>query len=364
MPEPKQPLNWQDIIVRTVIPGVLIAFTGFVSEMTITSISSKGENARLVTNLQIQREQAESNLRKDIFDQAVAALIGEEAGNGEIEDYSKRLLKLELLALNFGDSIRLSPLFSEFERDLNRIDDPAHFVSVSVLQRRLRSLAKRVASSQLSFLGQRGASVPIQIMLTPDGNGFCHGKAEYKWPDDEFQYTGDSEKVPAAALKELLIETATIALDEPNAETRYVIANFSDLDPTRKKVRVSLKVCRLQDKASCDTDDADAVKRVFTLDYFNFPTIDNTRLPNNDRFALALEDFTLGDTTLPADCPRDDKLISELQCLCQTNPSTLTVSFVLFPSEYASLRDRPTMRESLHLLESAQENSGEDEELR
>ena len=65
-PDKKASLNWSDIVLRAVIPGLLLAIAGFVGEWVITSSSSKAENARLVTDLQIQREQAESDLRKDI----------------------------------------------------------------------------------------------------------------------------------------------------------------------------------------------------------------------------------------------------------------------------------------------------------
>ncbi len=47
MPDEKKALDWGDIVTRTVVPGLLIALVGFVSERTISSISSKQENARL-----------------------------------------------------------------------------------------------------------------------------------------------------------------------------------------------------------------------------------------------------------------------------------------------------------------------------
>ena len=385
MPEPKPSadskkatLNWENIVLRAVIPGLLIALTGLVGECAITSVSSKAENARLVTNLQIQREQAESDLRQDIFGQAVAALIGEGAELGEIEDYSKRLLKLELLALNFGDSILLSPLFSELEKDLRRhmAAEPPDRASALDLIGRLRSLAQRVASAQLSFLAQRGTSIPIQVPLIADGKAFCHGKAEYKWPNDDYAdlkpctertplasteapvvyYDGevltvcpeesDGRYIPVDDLDQGLLAAASVAIDKSDAEEqRYVTAVFSEPKPKRKSVRVSLEVCPRRDTPGCDPDDVNTVERSFTLDYFNFPTIDNTRLPNNDRFAVVLDDFALGDGTKDS---------------CT---STLDVSVVLFPSEYASLRDRPTMRESLELLERAQKHSLEDSAL-
>lgn len=367
----KGSFRWEEVLLRAVIPGVLIAIAGFVGEWVISSSSTKAENARLVTNLQIQREQAESDLRKDIFGQAVAALIGSEDTTVGIEDYSKRLLKLELLALNFGDSIFLSPLFAEFEKDLRRhmASNPGDGLSILKLMDRLRSLAKRVSASQLSFLAQRGASVPIHVSLAGNGEQFCNGKTEYKWPDDYYpgikpcaetagqihegqelpmcSEVQDGEHIPLEILNQLLVDTASLSLDKKDAETRYVTAVFSEPKPERASIRVSLTVCPFDGKPECDLNDPDTIERTFTLDYFNFPTIDNTRLPNNDRFAVVLDDFSFGDVT-------DEEDDTEL---CA---STLDVYVVLFPYEYASLRDRPTMRESLQMLERAQDSYSED----
>lgn len=368
MPESKETSNskasfsWKDILLRAVIPGVLLALAGFIGEWVISSASSKAENARLVTDLQIQREQAESDLRKDIFSQAVEALIGDKAKQSKIEDHSKRLLKLELLALNFGDSIFLAPLFDEIEKDLRRHmnSEPADRPATLDLIHRLRSLAKRVSIAQLSFLAQRGAEVQIPVPLTGDGKEFCNSKAEYKWPNDEYPglelcrneqekyYGDDGELLPICPenedsqftsieqLQELLEYRGSISLKKPDAEKRYVTAVFSDPKPKRASVRVTLSMCHFKEISGCDSNEPDTVERTFTLDYFNFPTIDNTRLPNNDRFAVVLADFPYkGD---PDEC------------------SPLDIHVVLFPYEYASLRDRPTMQESLQMLERAQEH--------
>lgn len=184
----KDSINWRDIILRAVVPGLPLAIAGFVGEWMITSSSSKSENARLVNNLQIQRERAESDLRKDIFSKSLEALIGDGTRLSRIEDYSKRLLKLELLALNFGDSIFLSPLFSEFEKDLRlHMDLPdSDGIAVLSLLDRLRSLAQRVSVEQLSFLSQRGASKKIGAMLSGDTGNICYDKKEYKWPLDNY----------------------------------------------------------------------------------------------------------------------------------------------------------------------------------
>ncbi len=364
----KGSINWRDILLRAVIPGLLLAIAGFVSEWVITSSSSKAENARLVTDLQIQREQAESDLRKDIFSKAVEALIGDNASQSKIEDHSKRLLKLELLALNFGDSIFLSPLFGELEKDLqlHMRAEPADSPAALRLIDRLRSLAKRVSREQLSFLAQRGKSVEIRIPVSGDGKRLCGGKAEYKWPNDDFErpleaanaiklcrnqdqdnlvFQGelipsckdvDNTYVSTDEYKSMLKDTAGIALNKPGAEERYVTAVFSDPNPNASSIRVNIMVCKFANISGCDPSDAKTVTRTFTLDYFNFPTIDNTRLPNNDRFAVVLNHFP--------------------ETISQQCSASIETEVALCPYEYASLRDRPTMRESLEMLKRAQEN--------
>ena len=346
MPDPSKSPDWKDIVARAVIPGVLIAFAGFVGQRTITSINSKAENARLVTTLQIQREQAETDLRRDIFNQAVEAFIDDTTEENDIDGLSQQLLKLELLALNFGDSIRLAPLFIDLEQALTRhlMQVPADSISTNALRDRLWGLASRVASSQLSFLGQRGSSRSIQISLTPKGDKFKNGKDEFRWPEDLFSDLVSDSDVPKETIDEWTLKDGAIALPGDSGDQVFVSAVFQNPDPQRMEVEVGLRICPLAVAPSCvlvpnsegneqekRVQEADVVKKDFTLNYFNFPTIDNSRLPGNDRFAVVLDDFSLGETE-----------------------SLLKITVVIFPSEYASLRDRPTMSESLELLERAQ----------
>lgn len=178
-------LDWHDIVIRTVVPGLLIALTGYVGEWTITNISSKQENARLLTQLQIERERAESDLRKDVFDRAVSSLLDQDQPSRTHLGLSDRLLTLEMLALNFGDSLSLTPLFVEFENDLahaTRIEgDADHDIRVGNLRKRLRGLARRVASAQVSALGQHGKVQELLAFEIPMGRP----SAEYVWPEDE-----------------------------------------------------------------------------------------------------------------------------------------------------------------------------------
>ncbi len=165
MPEnkPKQ-RDWIDICLRAATPllvGIIVAWVGLFGDTTLTKISNQQESARLLTELQIRREQAESEMRKDIFAQALEAfLLKGKPSDGKVEKLSlramsKQLLRLELLALNFGDSLSLSPLFSEMRQDLTSAkpipdEDVSEYKKRKYqLLKRLNSLAQRVASAQM-----------------------------------------------------------------------------------------------------------------------------------------------------------------------------------------------------------------------
>lgn len=120
--------------VSAIITAVVVAGIGFIgqhvlanreTEITdraaqkqaeITKRDAKQQDTRIYTELMSRREQADSELRRNMF----TAILGEflkpvDRSDGS-ETLKARLLKLELLALNFGDSLSLSPLFLELEK--------------------------------------------------------------------------------------------------------------------------------------------------------------------------------------------------------------------------------------------------------
>lgn len=363
----KKPIDWRDILVRAIVPGLLIALTGFVTEKTLTSIASKQENARLIIELQIKREQAESDLRKDIFQHTVNALLQEDRPPSTHLGLSDRLLKLSLLSLNFGDSLSLAPLFTQFERDLSGVEriegDADHDIHVARLLRRLRSLARQVASAQLTSLTQHGTIKQIKFTVS-------ESMEEYKWPldtsahlyrinvkdleqkeeklseppDEWLDYRGDpcAEDAPmvewqAVACDRKVLEESMRRLGtfELLGVKRNFNVTFSDVDGDEETVKVDLEVCR-RDAPHGET----CVTRDFRLDFFNFPKIDNTRLSENQRFALILESFSKLDQDSENGSETNDRVLIE-------------AALVLFPAEFASLKDRPSMNEALEMLEKA-----------
>lgn len=254
------------------------------------------QNYRLYTELLSKREDAESALRKDMFSTILKEFFQiRDSSNGRT-DVPKRLLKLEILALNFGEALSLSPLFIELDKDIDKNSYPPETAKLDRARdrHRLHSLARRVSLQQLSALSTGGRSweftIPIE-MVKP-------GK-RYQWPpynengenshEDEFEFEGIK---------------------------RNYTFSFSQADEDYKSVVVEIEI-----QTAGKTK---AIEREFELNYFNFPMVDNTRLSNDQRFALIMTDFA---------------------------EKAIHFAAICFPGKYSSQRDKPFLDDVIHRLQ-------------
>lgn len=293
-------------------------------EKTRAMIAEREQDARLYTQLLSRREDSESALRKDMFQQIMEGFF-DEPGDDVADDLkevdinngiSKKILRLEMLALNFGDSLSIGPLFSEMSKDIDRILQTSKEkidnwkFDAAKHQKRLQGLARRVAAAQLSTIIPKGqtitATIPFAQIEKPDSS--TSEEWQYTWPDD--YQTDDTE-------------------DRPNSDlqigdiTRSITIQLRNANYRKKTVRVNLIIVDLdEENANTEPTEID-----FTLDYFNFPLIDNTRLSNNERFTIVLEEFNRGELILKG---------------------------VLFPGVYASQRDKPYLNEAIQDLKIQQ----------
>lgn len=342
--------DWVDLIFKVMAPilaGLLIAWAGFVGNKMLSSISSKQESARLITELQIKREQDDMVLRKDVFDKALDAFLLKKQDNGHtLAEMSKQLLRLELLSLNFGDSLCLSPLFVELKNDLDslkpvidveRRDFNEHRAE---LRKRLETLAKRLSKGQVSSLSQHGTIKEIRIPLNNyKEDDSCKKtlfeESDFAWPDDvilKYMEYKDYKNLEENEKDKKIFQDAVEekGLIELNGVKRHLELHISDVNPCRKTAKVQI-ILKKDDPINPE------VNRTFRLDYYNFPMVDNTRLSENQRFAIIMEEFEL-----------------------KGSEPYIDIIGIVFPSEYASLRDRPGMQEARKLLESALKDKEKD----
>jgi len=302
-----------------------------------TKRSQQELDGRLYTELMTRREESASGLRKDMF----ATILKEFMKEGEADadtDISKQLLRLELLALNFGESLSLSPLFHELNRNLTAIQGPMHKVEYAMYADRLRSLARQVAGNQVSALQTGGIARSIQIPLDAVIAG------TYTWPNDEIrgQLTEYRSVLGGSAatdslMNEMIEEQSDISLDG-------VISHFSvqvrHADEEAKTVDVRLRAYSKSEEGEKETQKekdtpstaAVEIERSFELDFFDFPMIDNTRLINDQRVALIMNRFD-----------RDQRVID--------------LALVVFPGLYSGQRDQPFLDVVIHQLKNVSDQA-------
>jgi hypothetical protein len=205
-------------------------------------------DARLYSELMSQREQAESNLRKDMLVSVIQSYLAPQAGA-----IGSRLLHVELLAYNFHDSLDLKPLFLDLGRQLRATDDPdrEHYLQ------RLRRIGREIGSRQRSALEARG---------------------------DSFRRTVDLAELAQAGRAGVALDPATLTVDGTTCD---VALRVLSVNRETEQLAIRLEV------RSAEAPDVTRVE--FEVGFFDFPMIDSTRLASGQRCAVMLG--ALGEAT-------------------------------------------------------------------
>lgn len=274
-------MTYAEVLGRPVSAIIAALTVGFVS-IVGQGLIERQQRARVYTELLSQREQAESGIRKDMFVTILEKFFS--SASPDNADIRQQLVRLEVLALNFSETLSLSPLFRELDRAINR--EGAYRGLTSKVDRaedlrRLQSLAKRVNGWQLSRLAVAG-----QVF-------------EYDYPMAEIRKMGGHT-----------YELPALELEGISRDYRITVSN----------PQVPFNVVDVDLEIITDAPGAPDVRpteRSFSLSYYDFPLIDNTRLSHNQRFAIVLSDF---------------------------EPEFVRVEAVVFPGAYATQREAPTLR--------------------
>src|SRR5262249_6868728 len=144
---------------------------------------------RLYTELLSKREEADTAVRRGIFDKVLERYLA--PGDQGLQ---AKLVALELLATNFHDSLDLSPLFWQFGREVERAPKNER----TTLSHELRRIAEGVRDRQVSALelgsGAKGQASKLEelrldALTTETGNPNID--ADFSFPDpDQFAPRG------------------------------------------------------------------------------------------------------------------------------------------------------------------------------
>lgn len=264
------------------------------AEEEITKRNELSQNYRLYTELLSKREEAESALRKDIFSSILNEFLKFSDTDQDYIGIRNRLLKLEILALNFGEALSLSPLFVELDKNIRDAVYDTDFARLDKAddRKRLESLAKRVSQQQLAALSTGGRTWDFAIPIDQVIDDHFY---DWPWDEDESDYY-------------------EVSLENVGRDYRF---SFSGVDKDYHSVKVELEIQTEGEITS--------IEQKFSLNFFNFPMVDNTRLSRDQRFALIMTKF-------------EDKYIH--------------FSAISFPGKYSSQRDKPFLDDVIHRLQS------------
>ena len=295
-PRPVRPVRdvWDKIqILVQPLGGLFTAFAiallGFKSSEFLNRRQAIETNTRLYSELMSKREESESALRKDMFQTIIGSFV-QGTGKG---DLNSSVLNLELLAYNFHESLNLKPLFLDLKRrishEIARAGNRSARAEYEGYLDRLERVARETARKQVIVLEGVGKKFDRSIDLSEDPSGES-------------------------------LEPATLVLDSLQATFGIDILS---VDRANKEVEVGLSVETPDAKLGRQTKTAS-----FTVSFFDFPMIDNTRLAGGNRCAIVLNGFS----SYSAD-----------------------ITVVLFPGAYASLKEKPYYSEVIESVR--QENA-------
>jgi hypothetical protein len=289
--------------VGGLLTAMAVAYLTFATSKRLSNWQERENNTRVFTDLMSKREDAETGLRKAMFDTIMQSFLESSSKSGPSAPQNlleAEVLKIELLAYNFHEALTLTPLLKDFERKLvKRMSaDPSDNVAKECLGR-LRKVANDITGKQMAAL------------YSADGRN-----------SDVFLSGTFQEPLPQGGQ----YVTKTLFLDGVKHE---ITLGILKKDPDTQELQMSLAVRTNDSRRGADADQIFQRHAVFWVGSFEFPMIDNTRLPNDQFCAIILRVLD-----------RDSV----------TNTVSYEVDVICFPGSRAALQEKPYYEEILDHL--------------
>lgn len=294
--EKKDRWDKAETLFKVVVLPLILLIGGFVANGWLQKRQEIEAKTHLYAELMSKREEADTSLRKEMFRYIIETFLTPKSSG-----FEQQVLALELLAYNFHEALDLSPLFKHVREKMSELRDHRTYID------RLEKSASDVASKQIAALEEAG--------------GKLDGTIDFE----------ELEKNPAGikVIEGMLAMPSEAPTDPQKSHKRHFTVEVLARDLRTKEVRLKLEVRTVREGSA----DADFLHSVFWVGFFDFPMIDNTRLPNGERCAIVLRQF---------------------------HSSSAQITLVYFPATRASLKDKPYYDEVLTTLlqASSPKNAG------
>ena len=305
-------------LVKVLALPLVTLVLGYWFNASLNERQQMDTNTRLYIEMQGRREEADSNLRKDMFNSILATFMTRDPAlriTSE-EVIRQQTLSLELLAANFHESLDIAPLFKDVERRIGLEQRSTN----TELRQRLEAVAIQVIERQLTTMAdvgsvERGDAMASKLNEPGSATYVIFGARAVPNPTVN----------PGEGTSRLCL---SMKADDGSTHYRQFTLDVTGLDERQREVMVRLVITKPISNEQCHQAALDLVANGevdtnFSVGLFDFPMIDNTRLSNNQRAAVALIALT---------------------------PNVLSLKVAYFPSSRASLKDKPYYEEMTRQL--------------
>jgi len=276
-------------LLRDLATPLSVAIVGLLASVYVNSQQSQEANQRAFAELVSQRESADTNLRIEMFKTVLGGFLTQ--GTGKVSD---QILKLEILAYNFNESLDLGPLFQDVFRSVNSSnpDDPN--------RQRLTRVASDVVYKQVEAL-------TFELGVSKDA------------PVIDFE----DLKTKPAGISNLLDDVIRLRYPQADAvrhpERRFKVDVFGR-DEKQQELTIHLVI---SPPGQVGPEVKPEIDVKFSVGYFDFPAINNTRLSNGERCAVVVRNM---------------------------DEYSAKISLVYFPANRAGLKDRMYVEEIVNQM--------------
>lgn len=250
---PKPGKDWWDKfdIIAKGLAAFAVAGIGLAGSFYLQHKQGTETKVQLYAELMSNRERADSDLRKEMFNSIIKAFL-----EPRPEGLEEQVLALEMLTYNFHDVMDLGPLFKHVERSIAAGPQ----LERRLFQNRLRRAAADVVDKQLAALSEVGAIRNHNV------------------------YFDELDKNPAG-ITLLEGKNGDLCLPGPGGSCEYTRRFRVDVlkrDRESKLLQVLVQVTAPDRPRDLD------LYRTFWVGFSDFPLIDNSRLRDGHRVAVVL----------------------------------------------------------------------------
>jgi hypothetical protein len=276
--------------VQWVLTALMIPLTLFFLNQQFQNGQTERQESdarlRLYTELLSKREEADTSLRKGVFDKVLDIYLR------QTQDTDQKLAGLELLTANFNDSLDLGPLFWQLFRE---IQETTPIARRPLLLERLTRISNDIKSRQIDLLSVYGKTADEDF--TTDVLREANVPFKMETPIDQDLTFDDPEADPSQ-----------------RSQSRHFRVNPLEFDEKNRRVYCAIEYNKPYSKLE---------KTAFWVDEFDFPLANFSRISKSERFALVMRRF---------------------------QPPLVGLTLIYFPSSRSGVKDKPFIDEVISNL--------------